>query len=480
MKRRITLFLALISSLSAYCFAVPANDECSGAILLTVNNNSDCANTYTGTQEGATQSLPPCINTGYEAKDVWFRFVATATIHRIAVNSINYRDKIFEVYSGSCGSLTSIACVNSGASGEQDVTVLNNLVIGNTYFIRVYDKYANTPQSEFTICINTATSTIGNDECTGAINIPVNSTPNLQQHYSTYGATQSMPGCYGTAEDDIWFKFTATANRHKIWVSVTDDKFNPVVEVFTGSCGSLVSRGCYYTVEIDPASLDVDLTGLTPGTTYYYRVYGKTSNNVRTDISTSVVTMPPVPANDECTGAIPLTVNSDGNCTSQYTGTQDAATQSLPPCVYTGYEAKDVWFKFVATAASHVITVNAIQYRDKLFEVFSGNCGNLTSIACVNSGGLGEQDAVLLNNLSAGATYYIRVYDKYANTQQSEFTICVNTAASIINNDECTGAVSIPVSDIPNLQKRYSTHARLLWYSGRRYMVQIYRHGRQA
>jgi len=446
----LTLFTCWIF-LSLYCFSqAPANDECSGAILLTVNNDP-----YTGTQEGATQSAAPCINTGNDAKDVWYKFVATSDVHRITVNPLTYRDKIFQVYSGDCGNLTSLACVNSAGLGQQDVALVNGLNAGSTYYIRVYDVYANTPQSEFTIRVDTSRTLISNDECTGAININVDPVgqPNLQQRYSTLGATQSMPGCYGTAEDDVWFKFTATGKRQKIWVTVADTYYNPVVEVFDGQCGSLVSKGCYYTVDVNPASLDVDLLGLTPGTSYYYRVYGKTSNNVRSDISTAVVSMPNTPANDECSGAVSLTVNSD-----PYTGTQDDATQSTPPCANTGYEAKDVWFKFTATSDVHRVTVNPLTYRDKIFQVYSGDCNNLTSLACVNASGLGEQEIALVNGLTTGNTYYIRVYDVYGNNSQSEFTIRVDTSRTLIPNDECAGAIKINLDpqDQPNLQQRYS------------------------
>jgi hypothetical protein len=114
------------------------------------------------------------------------------------------------------------------------------------------------------------------------------------------------------------------------------------------------------------------------------------------------------PVNDECNEAVPLPVNNDGSCTLTTIGTHEYATQSLLPCASTGYEALDVWFKFTATAATHKITVTPLYYRDKIFEVFSGTCGNLTSLACINSGGLNEADMTVLTNLTIGNTYYVR------------------------------------------------------------------------
>ena len=59
---------------------------------------------------------------------------------------------------------------------------------------------------------------------------------------------------------------------------------------------------------------------------------------------------PPPPANDECAGAVPITVNSGSNCINIFTGTTANATQSQPGC--TGTADDDVWYSFVATAAS--------------------------------------------------------------------------------------------------------------------------------
>ncbi|HXD93031.1 MAG TPA: hypothetical protein VNX01_07435, partial [Bacteroidia bacterium] len=30
------------------------------------------------------------------------------------------------------------------------------------------------------------------------------------------GATQTIPGCVGTADDDVWYQFTATQTSHQI------------------------------------------------------------------------------------------------------------------------------------------------------------------------------------------------------------------------------------------------------------------------
>ncbi len=108
-----------------------------------------------------------------------------------------------------------------------------------------------------------------NDNCSGAVTInPTSSTPISG---SVLNATQSMVGTVGTADDDVWYKFTAASTAHNISVSAAYS-FNAVVELFSGACGSLTSL---HTVNANGNGMSENLraTGLTVGQTYYVRVY---------------------------------------------------------------------------------------------------------------------------------------------------------------------------------------------------------------
>jgi len=285
-KCLIILFLLFFVISETYAQA-PANDECSGAIALPVNNDNSNTLNYNGALGYATQSAPPCAATGYEAKDAWYKFTATATTHNITLTPISFDDYIFQVYSGSCGGLVSMACVNSTGLGEKEATVVNNLTIGNTYYIRVYNRYGDaTINRTFNISINASTTTIPNDECSGAIDIATDGST-FNNVYTNIGATLSMPGCSGTAYNDIWFRFTATSTRHQVKAYNTND-YPMVIQVFQGSCGSLTPILCF-----DYPNNVADLTNLTPGTVYYYRLYLKGST-VSTNINTYVVE--PIPS----------------------------------------------------------------------------------------------------------------------------------------------------------------------------------------
>src|SRR5688572_10724773 len=115
--------------------APPANDNCTGAALLTPNQACTPVN---GSTAGATQSLLACGAGGLADDDVWFKFVATRKQHSIKVTGSAGFDAVVEVFSGSCSNLNSLICMDAAAAGQFEMTQPDNLVPGNTYYVRVY------------------------------------------------------------------------------------------------------------------------------------------------------------------------------------------------------------------------------------------------------------------------------------------------------------------------------------------------------
>ncbi|HOB26928.1 MAG TPA: hypothetical protein PKJ07_02125 [Bacteroidales bacterium] len=123
----------------------PSNDDCSGAITLTVNNSANCTNPTTGDVAGATNSgVTGCPGTPND--DVWYKFVATATEHTITVVGSSDFDAVVDLRSGSCPG-TSITCVDATLEGGSEVINATGLTIGNTYYVRVYHYYSTPPET---------------------------------------------------------------------------------------------------------------------------------------------------------------------------------------------------------------------------------------------------------------------------------------------------------------------------------------------
>jgi len=115
-----------------------------------------------------------------------------------------------------------------------------------------------------------------------------------------------------------------------------------------------------------------------------------------------------------------------GQATYTYFNTA-SATQSQAGC--TGNANDDVWFSFVAgqNPAGTTISVGGDLDFATVFQVFSGSCGNLVPVQCVNAVTTGNYDTETqaFTNLTTGQTYYVRVYDFDATVTNSTFYIYV-------------------------------------------------------
>lgn len=129
------------------------NDDCTTATSLTVNPSTSCVTTTDGTTFPATQSQAGCA--GNADDDVWYSFVATSTIHTVTVTPGTLDDAVLELFENSCGSLSSITCVDATIS-TSEVGTISGLTIGATYFARVYSYSGSSgDRGSFTMCVTT-------------------------------------------------------------------------------------------------------------------------------------------------------------------------------------------------------------------------------------------------------------------------------------------------------------------------------------
>ncbi len=181
-------------------------------------------------------------------------------------------------------------------------------------------------------------------------------------------------------------------------------------------------------VSINPALF----TGLTPATqyTFYVRSLCPTTGTSLWSIGANFTTLI---INDECTGAIFTPVNSSAVCQQIASGTITGATASTPgttaPCV--GSANDDVWFQFIASNPYlNVSLQNIVGSTTNLnYGVYSGACGTLTQIFCSPA----NTTTAVVNNLTVGLTYFIRVYSNSAAVQTATFDLCITTPSSCIS-----------------------------------------------
>lgn len=111
-----------------------------------------------------------------------------------------------------------------------------------------------------------------NDNCSSAITLAaISGTQPGDNTIATNSAGVANPGCQSLWQKDMWYKFTLTGGRPVSiavnGVSMTD----PIVAVYSGSCGSLAEVGC--DDDAGPGNFSLWTGNLSSGT-YYIRVLG--------------------------------------------------------------------------------------------------------------------------------------------------------------------------------------------------------------
>jgi trimeric autotransporter adhesin len=257
------------------CVVNVTNDDCTGALPLTP---STVCNNITGNFFLATpsaQAVAPC--TGPVVYDLWYYFQATATTASVQMSGVgvNINTPRVQVFSGSCGSMTSISC------GTPTTAALTGLTVGEYYFVRVYASAGSAPAGTagagFSLCVTVPVSTApANDNCAGAITILQNLTCHKTMG-TLAGATVSAPavsaGCNGPATADVWYRFVATSTSANVAIGDFGAQFTGTrrMQVMQGACpGGLTSLAC------GTSAATLTVTGLTIGNTYHVRVYSST------------------------------------------------------------------------------------------------------------------------------------------------------------------------------------------------------------
>ncbi len=243
---------------------IPANDNCAGALPLSLN-----APCLAGTNINATNSTTiPSLNDLARA-DVWYSFIAPTLapgeVLQLKSNA-NFSD-VLTVYSGACAGLTEVAGNHKGISLD-----LNSLTAGQSYFLQIAGNFATVEGAVCPQMVKVLENAPANDLCVSAISLSVGGQCTAG---SNVGASFSglIPPCVSSVSRDIWFKFVAPASGGVRVNSGAD--FQHVLAVWKGDCNNLINISCAE----NPLRCDGYLTlgGLTAGQTYYVQVASQMS-----------------------------------------------------------------------------------------------------------------------------------------------------------------------------------------------------------
>lgn len=428
------------------------DDRCTATPL---GVGSTCVNTI-GTNVGASPSGDAAASCGsYSGGDVWYSFVAPASgniqLTASTVGGSSLTDGAMAVYSAaSCSAAsTQLACNdNSPYGGNMPYIYLTGLTNGTTYYVRFWED-GNDAFGAFNICAANPLAT--NDDPCAATSLTVG-TSCTNTLGNNFGATNSTgvpaPSCGNYAGGDVWFSFVAPANGQA--TVTTSASSGPVTDAAMAVYSTTACSGTFTEIACndDPISGGlmpmVTLNALTPGATYYVRLWEYGNNSFGP--FNICVTTPTAPSNDNPCSATTLAVGS--SCTNTTATTSGSTSTSGPPAPTCGnYLGNDVWFTAIAPASGRLAvvtsTVGGSAVTDAAMAVYTaGSCGAaMTQVACTDNVPGNNMPTQTFSGLTSGATYYIRVWVA-GNTSNGQFNIC---AFEPVANDDPCGATALTV-----------------------------------
>lgn len=273
----------------------------------------------------------------------------------------------------------------------------------------------------------------GNNTCGTATLLAVNGNCSATAG-DLYLANATNPTGSCGNRNDVWYRFVVPANSTFVTISVTLTSnpssltnTNTFIELFnTNNCATIngsSTGGC------NNISTPRTYTGLTPGNTYYFRIYSSINPNInptRWGFTVCVTT------NDNCTEATTILAGTTFN-NGILLGA--SASPGIPVGCATGTPDDDVWYSFTAIANYAVITLSSVGTdlagSGAMLQLFSGSCGAFTSVSC------GRGILNITSGLTTGNTYYIRVYSAGAGqpgytAAGGSFRISVTPSAPVV------------------------------------------------
>ena len=204
---------------------------------------------FTGNQDvaGATTAVDDpffnCGGGGQKYKTVWFRYTAPqAEVLTIDTFGSTY-DTVLAVWTGSRGSLVSVACNDDSGGAQSRVQVAANA--GATYYVEVASDIATPTDSQLTLHLQSG-PTVANDDFDTATAIGTTPfTGNQDATWSTTAADDPVLPCGGGGQKykTVWFRYTAP-QAEVLTIDTFGSGYDTVLAVWTGSRGSLVSVAC--------------------------------------------------------------------------------------------------------------------------------------------------------------------------------------------------------------------------------------------
>jgi hypothetical protein len=383
---------------------IASNFDCANATLLQSNKGTTIGHRYKGNFDEAIQKTAS-FQCGLWNRELWLKFVAASNKHIIVIKGEANSTTFGGVFAGNCNNLSQLICLN-----QDTVAAINNLIVGNTYYIRLFSNYNSSfPKVE---CYLMHDISPQNERCATATKLPT-AADNLPDPLITSQITWADEGRYFNCDfqqlNDVWFSFKATSTKQKIHfksLAFENDRTQLYkLAVTSGTCNSPIELGCI-TNPADTNNTGLLLSNLTIGSSYNICVRNLRNFGANKDIF-KIGCLPSnhKDANTKCQTALELPVNDDINLVDYL----DYNSAFIPAKTlgFNDESTGEAWFKFIAKAKTQKIIIKDILTEKGYFfkveaQTQANNCNEpLIFIPETSS-------EKTLENLIVGKTYFIK------------------------------------------------------------------------
>ena len=402
------LLLAMLTV--SLCFSQATNDTCATAETLTIsetklNINFDINSANIASEVG-------CAGTdAQDYADLWYSFTMPVTGNLFIDGDVSWNN--FTLYDACNG--TEIMCGNSSLLAQ-------DLAANATFVLRVYrtSNYAsNSVYQNFSI---QAFQEASNDTCDTEDYLDVTTTMQTVNFKPGSSSITSVENCSDVAGDyaTMWYNFTMPVNGNLILNGATSwNKF----ALFDACDGTRIACDETYML----------VENLVAGTAYKLLLYRSEDVAYNGIYESFTVQAHENVANDTCATAEPLALTTDKSTVAFNVG--GANIENTPNCSGDINEYADIWYSFTMPVSGNIYIDGTISWNKyELYDV----CGG-AQLFCGES-------RVLIENLSAGTEYKLRLYrakNVAINANYSSFTIQAYEAPV---NQSCETAGNINVT----------------------------------
>jgi len=426
--------------LCAYEPVIPSSDFCYYAAELDINTSCS-PTTYTNafTTNSSQDEDPSCGL--FSGGDVWFKFdMPNSGNISIDIDPGTNALPHMTLYTGTCGNITEYDCGGYGYTGDEKIVVSDENVAGQTMYLRVFQYYERNGGT-FDLCVKEP-AVPNNDMCGGAINLQVGgNATTFGNEYATPSNQADEPDCGEYEGGDVWFNFTMPSSGHLVVDAVNGTNNDPVLAIYTGSCGNFELYDCHVGGVLAGYSRVMIHDETLAGQMLYLRVF-ESQNESGGSFDLSLFE-PSIPDNDFCADAVDLgTPSAQCNAVS-YTNQYTTPSKDAPTPSCGNYLGGDVWFSVNVPASGH-LAIDAMggTNQDPVVTLYTGTCGNVTQYDCQYRGGPNSESRIIVHDETlAGQKLYIRAY-RYFHREGGTFSLCT-FEPNIPDNDFCSAAVNL-------------------------------------